>query len=40
VVRTQARIKSVYRSRGVLVSGVDVYGVWCQNPNDAYAARA
>jgi transposase len=26
VVRTQARIKSVYRSRGVLVSGVDVYG--------------
>jgi transposase len=27
VVRTQARIKSIYRSRGVLVSGVDVYGV-------------
>jgi len=26
VVRTQARIKSVYRSRGVLVSGIDVYG--------------
>ena len=26
VVRTQARIKSVYRSHGVLVSGVDVYG--------------
>ncbi len=26
VVRTQARIKSVYRSRGVLVTGVDVYG--------------
>jgi hypothetical protein len=25
VVRTQARIKSVYRSRGVLVAGVDVY---------------
>jgi len=25
VVRTQARIKSVYRSRGVLVTGVDVY---------------
>jgi transposase len=26
VVRTQARIKSVYRSRGVLVTGIDVYG--------------
>ena len=26
VIRTQARIKSVYRSRGVLVAGVDVYG--------------
>jgi transposase len=26
VVRTQARIKSVYRSRGVPVAGVDVYG--------------
>ena len=26
VVRTQARTKSVYRSRGVLVTGVDVYG--------------
>jgi transposase len=25
VVRTQARIKSVYRSRGVLVTGIDVY---------------
>ena len=25
VIRTQARIKSVYRSRGVLVAGVDVY---------------
>jgi hypothetical protein len=25
VVRTQARIKSVFRSRGVLVTGVDVY---------------
>jgi transposase len=27
VVRAQSRIKSLYRSRGVLVSGVDVYGV-------------
>jgi transposase len=26
VVRVQARIKSLYRSRGVLVTGVDVYG--------------
>ena len=26
VVRVQARIKSVYRSRGVMVTGVDVYG--------------
>jgi hypothetical protein len=25
VVRTQVRIKTVYRSRGVLVTGVDVY---------------
>jgi transposase len=25
VVRTQARIKSLYRSRGVLVTGIDVY---------------
>jgi hypothetical protein len=25
VVRTQARIKSAYRSRGVLVTGIDVY---------------
>ncbi len=25
VVRVQARIKSLYRSRGVLVTGVDVY---------------
>jgi len=27
VVRAQARIKSLYRSRGILVSGVNVYGV-------------
>ncbi len=27
VVRVQARIKSVYRSRGILVTGVNVYGV-------------
>jgi hypothetical protein len=27
VVRAQSRIKSLYRSRGILVSGVDVYGV-------------
>jgi len=27
VVRTQARIKSLYRSRGIHVSGVNVYGV-------------
>jgi len=26
VVRTQARIKSLYRSRGILVSGENVYG--------------
>jgi hypothetical protein len=26
VVRTQMRIKSVYRSRGVMVTGIDVYG--------------
>ena len=26
MIRTQGRIKSVYRSRGVLVAGVDVYG--------------
>ena len=26
VVRAQARIKSLYRSRGVLVTGLDVYG--------------
>ncbi len=25
VVRMQARIKSIYRSRGVLVTGIDVY---------------
>lgn len=25
VVRTQARIKSIYRSRGVLVRGIDAY---------------
>ncbi len=27
VVRVQSRIKSLYRSRGILVSGVNVYGV-------------
>ncbi len=27
VVRVQARIKSVYRSRGILVTGVNVYGI-------------
>ena len=27
VVRAQSRIKSLYRSRGILVSGMDVYGV-------------
>ena len=27
VVRAQARIKSLYRSRGILVSGMNVYGV-------------
>jgi transposase len=45
VVRTQARIKSVYRSRGVLVSGVDVYGTrrreeWLDQLTSASRSRA
>jgi transposase len=45
VVRTQARIKSVYRSRGVLVSGVDVYGArrreeWLDQLPSASRSRA
>ncbi len=45
VVRVQARIKSLYRSRGILVSGVNVYGVrhrveWQQQLCSSAQARA
>lgn len=39
VVRTQARIKSLYRSRGVLVTGIDVYNSLAE-AEVAPAARA
>jgi transposase len=45
VVRTQSRIKSLYRSRGILVSGANVYGVrhreeWQQRLCSSAQARA
>ncbi len=45
VVRGQSRIKSLYRSRGILVSGVNVYGVrhreeWQQQLCSSAQARA
>ncbi len=45
VVRVQSRIKSLYRSRGVLVSGENVYGMrrreaWLRQLNSTVQARA